>query len=125
MPSDENIDHHKAVKYVEAQADPTASGSFTAAWAVGGKSVTVAGHCPACGGRTTAEFWPGIVGSKAIRVTSRHTTYALPSPVTLFCECGHVHDQRPADALDKGCGRFWLVYLPDDARRPPSGTGQP
>ncbi len=46
-------------------------------------------------------------------------------PVTLYCQCGHALDERPANALDKGCGRFWPVYLPDDVRCTPSDTGQP
>lgn len=124
MPSGENIDQHKTVKYIEVEAAAPATGQFTAAWAAGGRSVTVSGHCPACGGRTATEFSPGIVGSKGLRRPGRLATYVLPSPVTLYCECGHTHDERPTDALDKGCGRFWPVHLPDDARRPPTGAGQ-
>jgi hypothetical protein len=37
---------------------------------------------------------------------------AVPGEVTVFCECGHVHPDRPPDALDAGCGRFWVVELP-------------
>ena len=123
MPSGENIDHHKAIKYVEVEADAPAAGQFTAAWAAHGGSVTVAGPCPACGGRTANEFSPGIAGAKGFR-RRRPATHRLPLPVTLFCECGHAHDERPTEALDKGCGRHWPVYLPDDARSPLPGGGQ-
>ncbi len=125
MPSGENIDQHKTVRYIEAEAAAPAVGQFTAAWAADGRSVTVSGRCPACGGLTAMEFPTGIAGSKGFRGLGRPAACVLPSPVWLFCECGHAHDERPTDALDKGCGRFWPVCLPDDARRPSSRTGQP
>jgi hypothetical protein len=125
LPSGENIDHHRTVKYVEAEVDAPAARQFTAVWAADGSSVAVTGPCPACGGRTATEFSTGIGGSKGLRGPNRHAAYKLQSPVTLFCECGHAHDDRPADALDRGCGRFWLVDLPDEALRPPVITAKP
>jgi hypothetical protein len=119
LPSDGSIDRHKAVTYVETEADAQQAGQFTATWTPDGRSVTVKGHCPACGGTTSAEFTPGLVGSKGIRGISPPRPPVLPAPVTLYCECGHVHSERPPDAPDRGCGRFWPVYLPDDVRRPP------
>lgn len=126
MPSGTSSDHHRAVAYVETEADAQNAGQFTARWTPDGRSVQVSGHCPACGGTTGTEFTPGIAGSKGFRGLSAPRPPLLPSPVTLYCECGHVHSERPPDALDRGCGRFWPVYLPDDARRPPvSGPPQP
>jgi hypothetical protein len=120
-----SIDQHKAVTYVETEADAQQAGQFTVTWTPDGRSVTVKGHCPGCGGTTSTEFSPGIAGTKGFRGISRRPP-TLPSPVTLFCECGHVHSERPPDALDRGCGRFWPVYLPDDAREPPvAGPPQP
>lgn len=124
MPSGGNIDHHKAVTYVETAADAQNAGQFTATWAPDGRSVTVKGHCPACGGTTSTKFSQGIAGSKGFRGISAPRSPELPFPVTLYCQCGHAHSERPPDALDRGCGRVWPVYLPDDARRPPM-AGQP
>ena len=118
MPSGTSSDHHRAVAYFETEAGAQQAGEFTATWTSDGRSVTVKGHCPACGGTTSTEFSPGIAGSKGFRDISRRPRI-LPSPVPLFCECGHVHSERPPDAVDRGCGRFWPVYIPDDAREPP------
>jgi hypothetical protein len=68
----------------------------------------VSGNCPACGGLTTKEFSYGIAGSKGFRGPSTPT---LPTAVTLYCECGHVHPDKPASATDDGCGRFWRIDL--------------
>jgi len=111
--------HDNSLAYVETEANSQADGQFKAAWAPSGKTVTVSGPCPACGGRTATEFSPGIGSSKGFRRPAPRSQ-GLPSPVTIFCECGHAHADRPPGALDKGCGRFWLVFLPDDARQPPS-----
>jgi hypothetical protein len=117
-----SIDKHaNSLAYVETEADSPADGQFKVAWAADGRTVTVSGPCPACGGRTATEFSPGIGGSKGFRGPAPRPQ-GLPSPVTLFCECGHAHADRPPDALDKGCGRFWLVFPPDDARQPPSAV---
>jgi hypothetical protein len=110
--------HDNSLAYAETAADSPPDGQFKVAWATGGRTVTVSGSCPACGGLTATGFSPGIGGSKGLRARIPRPQ-GLPSPVTLFCECGHAHTDRPPDALDKGCGRFWLVFLPDDARQPP------
>lgn len=124
MPSGTSSDHHKPVTYVETETGAQNAGQFTATWTPDGRSVKVVGSCPACGGTTSAEFSLGIAGSKGFRGISAPRPPVLPSPVTLYCECGHAHSERPPDALDKGCGRFWLVDLPDEMRRP-SAAGLP
>lgn len=111
--------HNNSLAYVEAEAESSADGQFKTTWAAGGGTVTVTGHCPACGGRTATQFSLGIGGTKGFRSPGQRAQ-TLPTPVTIFCECGHAHSDRPPDALDKGCGRFWLVFLPEDARQPPS-----
>jgi hypothetical protein len=110
------------VAYVEAEEDAQRDGQFRAEWAHGGRSATIKGRCPACGHLTSAEFSLGIGGSKGFRRTPRPAI--LPSPVTMFCECGHAHDGRPPDAVDTGCGRFWAVHLTEAERRPME-AGQP
>jgi hypothetical protein len=122
------IDQHKAVKYVETQATDPAGGQFAATWTSDGRNVTVAGPCPACAGRTATDFSPGIGGVKGYRGFGQPESrrLALPSPVTLFCECGHAHADRPDDAFDRGCGRYWRVHLTEDERRPPApGPAKP
>lgn len=111
--------HKNSLAYVETEANSSTNGQFKAVWAPNGRSVIVSGPCPACGGRTATEFSPGIAGTKGFRRPEPRSR-TLPSPVTIFCECGHAHADRPADAWDKGCGRFWRVFLPDDQRQPPS-----
>lgn len=111
--------HKNSLSYVETEANTPTDGQFTALWATNGQIVTVFGACPACGGRTATEFSPGIAGTKGFR-RSEPRSRTLPSPLTIFCECGHAHADRPADALDKGCGRFWRVFLPEDQRQSPS-----
>jgi hypothetical protein len=119
----ENIEKHKnTLAYVEIEVKSPANGEFSAMWAPDGVTVSVSGPCPACGARTASEYKPGIVGTKGFR-RSPTTPQALRSPVTIYCECGHAHANRPSDALDKGCGRYWLVFLTDDERQPPkAGT---
>jgi len=111
--------HDNSLAYAETEADSSVDGQFKVAWTIDGRTVTVTGRCPACGGQTATEFSPGIGGSKGFRKAVPQPQ-VLPSPVTLFCECGHAHADRPPDALDKGCGRFWLVFVSDDARQSPS-----
>src|SRR5581483_2878068 len=106
LPDDAHIEHHKALHYVEAETDQPADRQFTVDWSADGRSVTVSGPCPACGGRTATQFSVGIGGSKGFRTARDQATRELPSSVTLFCECGHVHEDRPPDAYDRGCGRF-------------------
>jgi len=119
LADDGHIEHHKAaLHYVETAADRPADGQFTAAWSEDGRSVTVSGPCPACGGRTATQFSVGIGGTKGLRGEYPPATRALPDPVTLLCECGYAHADRPSDAYDRGCGRYWPVHLPDDQRRP-------
>jgi hypothetical protein len=114
-----NIEKHKnALAYVEAEVVSPADGEFKATWARDGVTVSVSGHCPACGGRTASEYKPGIVGTKGFR-RSLQPPQSLRSPVTIYCECGHAHSNRPSDALDRGCGRYWLVFLTDAERQPP------
>lgn len=116
MPSRQAIDHHKPIHYVEQEVAVAPDKPFEVQRRTEGTGLTAAGTCPACGGRTNTILPYGIGGTKG------HLGPAGPpqvkSPVTIFCECGHVHSDRPADALDKGCGRFWLIDIPAELRTP-------
>jgi hypothetical protein len=109
MPPAWTIDHHRPIGFAEAEIP--AGPSFEVTVAPDAKSVTVSGVCPACGGRTVTVIPSGYgYGHKGPRRSGRPV--AVPGEVTVFCECGHVHPDRPPDALDAGCGRFWVVELP-------------
>jgi hypothetical protein len=116
MPSGPTIDHHKPIHYVEQETAVLPDKPFEIKRRSEGTGLTATGICPACGGRTATTLSYGIGGSKGFRGLP-HPPLAK-SPVTIFCECGHAHADRPADALDKGCGRFWLVDLPTELRTP-------
>jgi hypothetical protein len=105
---------HRKIHYAEIETD--AGGiPFSVTWA-DGKKVSVSGQCPECRGLTSTEFSAGIPDASKFRGPKIET---LPSPVTLYCECGHPHDERPADAPDRGCGRYWLLYVKAEERVPP------
>lgn len=126
MGSGESIDVHDGdLAFAEIEVPAPPDGAFTVTWSPDGRKAAVAGPCPACGARTETDFSPVIGGTKGFFQLRRLVAVpALRSPLTLYCECGHVHADRPADAIDKGCGRFWTVSLADSERRPP-GTGAP
>jgi hypothetical protein len=114
-----DIDQHAdQLRYAELEAAAQTDAQFTVDWA-DGRSVSVTGHCPACHGLTSTDFAPGIGSSKAFRGAKTWRMTMLPSPLTLYCECGHMHEGRPPEAMDTGCGRYWSVYLKDEERRQP------
>jgi hypothetical protein len=100
---------HREVDYAEIETNATTPGvTFSVTWAPDGQKATITGHCPECYGPTKTEFNTGIPDTR-FRGPKKIPT--LPSPVTLYCECGHTHKDRPADARDRGCGRYWLLYV--------------
>jgi hypothetical protein len=116
MPRGGTIDHHSDnLKYAEAEIPVPADKPFTVQRGPEGKGLTVTGPCPACGGLTSTDFSHGIGGTKGFRGPRPSP---IRSPITVFCECGHVHADRPADATDRGCGRYWTVDIPDALRTP-------
>ena len=118
MPRGGMIDHHSDnLKYAEAEVVVPADKPFIVERGPGGKGLTVTGPCPACGGRTSTDYSHGIGGTKGPRDPGPRPL-AIRSPVTVLCECGHVHGDRPTDAPDRGCGRYWLVDIPDALRTP-------
>lgn len=116
MPSGQTIDHHKPIHYVEQEVTVPPDRPFEVQRRAEGTGLTATGTCPACGGSTNTVLPYGIGGTKGYRRPARPPS--VKSPVTIFCECGHAHTDRPSDALDKGCGRFWLVDIPAELRIP-------
>lgn len=107
-----DIDHHRDRAYAET-AFP-AHGEFTVTETPAGLEVT--GNCPACGGLTVMmfDYGPpdGVKGVFRRRDAGHSQRAAGPRTVTIYCECGHVHAERPEGALDRGCGAFWKVEIP-------------
>jgi hypothetical protein len=109
MPPARTIDHHRPINFAEVEMPPDSS--FEVAFATNKKSVTISGICPACGGQTVTTIPSGYgYGLKGPSHSSRQVV--MPPQATVFCECGHAHPDRPPEALDVGCGRFWTVELP-------------
>ena len=99
---------HREADYAEIETDATARGlTFSVTWAPDGNKATITGQCPECYGLTKADFNAGIPATR-FRGPMIPT---LPSPVTVYCECGYAHKDRPAAARDRGCGRYWPLYV--------------
>jgi hypothetical protein len=106
-------DEHKKVDYAEVETDAVTRGiSFIVKWSDDVEKATITGLCPECRGKTSMEFGTGIPGTR-FRGPGIPT---LRSPVTLYCECGQAHNDRPEGAPDRGCGRYWLYFV-DSADR--------
>lgn len=105
------IDHHRPIKYAETQARLVAP--FDIQRQPDGKRImfVVTGNCPACGGLMKKELSYGISGSGSKGVFADRFQLAVPAQVTLYCECGHLHADKPASAADDGCGRYWKIDL--------------
>ncbi|POM27618.1 hypothetical protein BTM25_20340 [Actinomadura rubteroloni] len=101
-------EHHRDLGYTETEFPAQ---QFSVAESERG--LTISGTCPACGGRTVTTLGRGSPeGAKGFFRRGAVRTSAAPRTVTVYCECGHVHADRPADAIDAGCGAFWDVELP-------------
>jgi hypothetical protein len=108
LPWGKRIDQHKSIAYAETEERLTVPFTVRRGTDNGRVTFHVSGHCPACGGMMTKEFSYGIVGIKGYGQPSGP---AVPAATTLYCECGHVHADKPANATDDGCGRYWLIDL--------------
>ena len=107
------IDHHRPIRYAETRVLLEAPFMVTREADGTRARFVVTGNCPACGGLMTKEFSYGVggTGTKGRFRGPPTTPPPVPSPVTLYCECGHLHPDKPTDAADDGCGRYWLVDL--------------
>ncbi|MBN6055205.1 hypothetical protein JYK22_24935, partial [Nonomuraea sp. RK-328] len=109
------IESHKSIDYRVWDHGPQPAGfTVTDSGADGG--LEVSGTCPACHGWTVTPWSYGAVGSKGVldSLLGRGAP-AQNKPTgrrTVYCECGHLHPNRPETAWDYGCGAFWTVELP-------------
>jgi hypothetical protein len=111
MPWGRRIDQHRSINYAETQERLDVP--FDVQRQPDGKRVkyVVTGNCPACGGLMTKEFSYGISGNGSKGMFADRREPAIPSQVTLYCECGYFHAEKPAGAIDDGCGRYWKIDL--------------
>ncbi|MFI8928730.1 hypothetical protein ACIG3E_13770 [Streptomyces sp. NPDC053474] len=71
--------------------------------------LTVAGLCPQCAARTEMTFVFGTPqGAKGLSRRARQTQLRR---VTMYCECGYWHGDRPPESPDTGCGAYWSVDI--------------
>ncbi|GGZ34291.1 hypothetical protein [Streptomyces poonensis] len=81
-----------------------------------GRWYTVTGLCPTCRATVVFRVAYGVLGpSKRLWGRDPHRPEPLTGSVTVFCQCGYPHAERPPESPDTGCGAFWDV--------PVSGTG--
>lgn len=72
-----------------------------------GDAVAVKGTCPRCQGETSWTFRKGemgVVGADDVETVRERTP-------TIICACGHLHEKRPDDSDEDGCGAFWKIAL--------------
>ena len=100
-------EEHQPVPFVENEFGEQPG--FTVLEVEGG--LTVTGNCPGCGGQTSMTFRYGT--PQGYKGLFRRTTNSQPTSrkVTVYCTCGHLHADRPAESPDNGCGAYWLVDL--------------
>lgn len=104
------IEHHRPIAF-ELVDHKLQQAGFTVTRSPDGRSITVTGLCPGCGGSTTTTWDFGLPGYKGI---FRRGALDAESPAgarTVCCDCGHAHTDRPADAWSLGCGAYWEVDL--------------
>ena len=80
----------------------------------GGKGKTVTGTCPRCADTTTFTFRVGTASggkTKGLAKVLRKSTAPKIATATVYCLCGHLHEGRPDDSDEMGCGAYWEVTL--------------
>ncbi|MFH8450183.1 hypothetical protein ACH4CD_13100 [Streptomyces fungicidicus] len=78
----------------------------------GENGLTAAGPCPRCAARTEMTFAFGSPqGTKGLFGRARVTQPPQPTKVTMYCECGYWHEDRPPESPDTGCGAYWSVDI--------------
>ena len=106
------VEHHRSVEYRVHDNGPQPAG-FIVTTSADGRTIEVAGVCPSCGGGTTTT-WSYGTGNGYKGVLRRQAARAsAPRGARTVCyECGHLHANRPAEAVFLGCGAYWQVALP-------------
>jgi hypothetical protein len=100
-------EHHRPIHFVEQEFGLQAGFVVTET----NHDLKITGICPGCGASTSMTFERGTPqGSKGFlrRISPPREKEKF---VTLYCQCGHVHTNRPADSPESGCGAYWPVEL--------------
>lgn len=109
MTEPNRIIHHRSTDF--AEIDYPLQDGFSVITSADGRRIEVTGVCPGCGGNTTTAFEYGVAGYKGFPGRRKPDPSRPSGPRTVYCECGHWHPNRPAEATDNGCGAFWSVVL--------------
>jgi hypothetical protein len=76
------------------------------------EGVAVSGECPRCGAATSMTFPPGSPqGTKGMFRRAPTPAPVRMRKVTVYCECGYAHPERPPESPESGCGAYWTVDL--------------
>ncbi|GAB3154262.1 hypothetical protein GCM10027290_48440 [Micromonospora sonneratiae] len=112
MSTSPRIEHHRPIEYQLTDHRLQDTG-FTVSPSSDGRRIEVAGNCPGCGGHTTITWEYGLpYGHKGIFSRQNSAPTGKPTGArTVYCDCGHVHANRPPEAWDQGCGAYWQVEL--------------
>lgn len=102
--------HDFDVQYLERDLGEVAA-EFTQTSTADGKSVVVKGKCPQCSGDTATEYSWGVpgTGTKGVFTKRAKEVPDVLRTEVLFCECGYVHPNQPANPVFLGCGASWRV----------------
>ncbi|MEU8041154.1 hypothetical protein [Streptosporangium sp. NPDC049078] len=96
---------HRPVPFTEAEFD----GQITFTVAEIDKGLVVTGNCPGCGARTSTTFSHGT--PQGTKGGLRRKPPVRATKVTVYCECGYPHPERPPEVPDTGCGAYWSVDI--------------
>lgn len=100
---------HQPTPFQETEVRPDAS--TVVRRSADGRWYTVTGDCPTCRAATVFRVAHGVLGpAKGGRRRTRPAP--LAGPITVVCQCGYPHPERPPESPDSGCGAFWDVPVP-------------
>ncbi|MEV3856589.1 hypothetical protein AB0J38_19960 [Streptomyces sp. NPDC050095] len=94
-------------------------GAFEVRRSEDGRWYTVTGACPMCRATSVFRVAHGVLGPVKGWRRRRAEPEPLTGAITVFCQCGFPHPDRPPESPDTGCGAFWDVPVP-----PPAAPGQ-
>lgn len=107
---------HEATPFHEHETTVRADDAFDVARSTDGRWYKVTGPCPTCRATTAFRVAHGVLGPSKLGRRRRGRERApepLTGAITVYCQCGYPHQDRPAESPDSGCGAFWDVPVPD------------
>jgi hypothetical protein len=101
---------HVATDFREHETQPPTDEPFTVTRSEDGRWYTVKGACPTCRAATVFRVAHGVLGPA--KWGRRDRPEPLTGAITVYCQCGYPHAERPPESPDTGCGAFWDVPVP-------------